>query len=199
MDNYFDEKTLFYIIPEDIGNSQSFFFEKTDDNIIIFKSNKKIRGFEENGKIEVFSNNKDGILYFKTIIKNTDDNKIRVEKPQEIDILQRRESDRYLINKPIKIKYKDTDINVVLENLSVGGMKILTSEQLIINEKYSVLLDFDSLNLEFQFIPTRISYDDSAEIYPFKISGQINYILPKDKIELVQYCYKKQYEMTNRG
>ena len=69
----------------------------------------------------------------------------------------------------------------------------------LFKEEYKSLLNFDNLNLKIKFTPLRISYEENNSEETYIISGQIFLDSPKDKIELIQYCYKKQFEQNNRG
>ena len=113
----------------------------------------------------------------------------------QFQILQRRESQRIALKEKIEILSDKFSTIAELIDLSVGGMKIKTEYELKINENYKACFNFDNLNLEFSFSPARISFEDGEYI----VSGQIYSKNYTDKIELVQYCYKKQFEQTNRN
>ena len=200
MENYFNNNTLFYIIPEDIQYSSTFKFTESDKNSFVFKNEKASFSAKINEEIEVFSSNNKGILYFKSKVISYVNGLLTIKKPIETEILQRRENERISICEAITLTDKNSnEITAKIIDLSVGGMKISADKQLLIKEEYYSFLNLDSLNLKIKFIPLRVSYEENNFEETYTISGQIFLDSPKDKIELIQYCYKKQFEQNNRG
>lgn len=196
---YINTDSLFYLVPQDIDHAEVFSFEKNEDNLIVLK-NKKTSNIKTKDKLEVFVNSNEGIIYFNSEVINSENNEIKIVIPQDYEILQRRENERVKINTNITIKNDEFEKEVTLIDMSIGGIKISTDEQLNLNSDYTVFFNFDDLNLSFNFIPQRISLvdNDNDNKNEYQISGQINSKSQKDKITLVQYCYKKLFEQSNR-
>lgn len=194
MENYFNNDSQFYVIPEDIEKSSVFELLEMNENYCTIYNPNFISGLSKNDEIEIFVNSKNGIIYFKTKVENTSDTIITFINPEEYKLLQRRENERILINENITIENEDKSINSKIIDLSAGGMKIESNEQLSINCEYSTKFNFDNIQLEPSFIPTRISFENSI----YQISGQLNFKKSTDRIELVQYCYRKAFEQSNR-
>ena len=200
MENYFKKDTLFYIIPEDIQYASIFKYIENDESNLILKDEYNSFETKLNEEIECFSGSNNGILYFKTEVINFENKLLTIKKPTETEILQRRENERISISEDITLINQDNKaITAKIMDLSVGGMKISANKQLMIKEEYKSLLNFDNLNLKIKFTPLRISYEENNSEETYIISGQIFLDSPKDKIELIQYCYKKQFEQNNRG
>ena len=200
MENHFNKDTLFYIIPEDIQYSSTFKYAEKDEYNLIFNNNDKIFHADPNDEIEVFSNSINGILYFKSYVISYENERLTIKNPTEMELIQRRENVRIPICETIYLTDADNkEISANIIDLSVGGLKISVKEQLIIKKEYISVLNFDNLNLKFKFIPLRIACEENVKTESYIISGQIFLESPKDKIELVQYCYKKQFEKNNRG
>ena len=193
MEDYIQIGTKFCIVPNDFDNAifaKVFTFDKEkmtlecQDDVC----------FKEEDEIEAFANCKNGIFYCKSKILNCKNKFLQIQTPNEYDILQRRENERILLKKEISIFDENNQFKANLIDLSVGGMKILSDRELKINKDYAVNFNFDNLNLNFEFKPLRISVNEDK----YEVSGIINSKNSSDKIELVQYCYKKQFEESNK-
>lgn len=195
MEKYLKENTIFCVIPTDINNAAFFEFAGYDSNSLTFKNQRKGKKFNPDETADFFSNNTNGILYFRSTIKSFNNEFLVANIPEKFEILQRRENQRIIIKENITIKDTNNEFQAKIIDLSIGGIKIETSNRLEINQKYKVYFNFDNLDLEFTFTPSRISFENNIYI----ISGQIFSNSPADKIELVHYCYKKQFEQSNRN
>ena len=197
MIEYLLKDSLFYIVPENIDHAGVFLIEKFDDNSVTLTTKDKLY-YSPDEIIEVFVNAKKGIIYFKTKITNCSDNTMTICMPKEYELLQRRENQRIIVNEPIIIKNDLTEEKAIIVDLSAGGMKIITHNQISINNQYNVILDFDNLHLDIFYIPQRLSVIEEGDKENYSVSGQIITRTPNDKIELAQYCYKKSFEQSNR-
>lgn len=197
MQEYLHKDSLFYIIPEEVDHASAFCLEKVENGLMRVVSNNDIN-INAGDKIEIFINSNEGIIYSKTIVENVKNKSIMFEEPKDYEILQRRENKRIKINKPVIIKKDGCEKEVILEDISAGGIKITTDEQLTLNCEYEVVFNFDGLDNVFSFTPQRMVSSDSGEVGIYHISGQINSKSPTDKITLIQYCYKKIFEQSNR-
>ena len=192
---YIQESSIFYIVPDNIEHAGVFSFEKNTKDTMSLISEDELK-ISKGDFSEVFFNSNEGIIYFNTLIKEVINNTIIIDIPKDYEILQRRENKRLKINSPITIKKDEKETTVILYDISAGGIKILTENQLLLDTSYEVYLNFDNLNVSFNFLPKRISVGEKGK--GFQISGQIISKSPKDKISLVQYCYKKIFEQSNR-
>ena len=192
---YIQKNSIFYILPENINNAGAYSFEKSENNTITFISQKNTE-LTSDDTVEIFVNSTEGIIYFKSAIKNVENNLVTIDFPNDYEILQRRENKRIKLNLPVVIEKDEIKKEVMLIDISVGGIKILSDEQMLLNTKYSVIFNFDQTISVFGFVPKRIMLSDDEK--SFYISGQIMSKSPKDKIALVQYCYKKEFEQSNR-
>ena len=194
MESYLKYGTIFCVVPNNIENASYVEFNKIDLNCLTYKCSDLNLDIKENENLEFFSNGTKGILYFCANTKTCSNGFLNIVFPDKYEILQRRENQRINIKEKVTVREHDKSFSALIEDISVGGMKIKTTSELKINEAYTVFLNFDNLNLKFTFIPARISFEDENYI----ISGQIKSDNASDKIELVQYCYKKQFEQKNR-
>lgn len=194
---YINKKSLFYLIPENVDYSEIFSFEKNEDNFIVLK-NKKNTNIRTKDRLEIFADSNEGIIYFNSVARWAENNIIKIDIPNDYEILQRRENERVKINAKIIIKGDNFEKEMTLIDISAGGIKISTDEQIALNNEYTVIFNFDNLNISFRYIPQRIFTIDNKKKKEFQISGPIYSKSQKDKITLVQYCYKKLFEQSSR-
>lgn len=196
METFLTNENTFYIIPKEIENVTTMRLIDAFEDSLQFSYPQSVTNFEKDEAVEVFSNGVNGILYFKSKIIDSNNDTLLIKRPAEYDVLQRRENDRIVITESIKLSKNNNgeSIDATIINLSVGGMKISIDEKVEINEVYSTKFDFDNLDMNFQFIPSRIEFIDNKYV----VSGCLKSENVGNKIELIQYCYKKQFEIENR-
>ncbi len=197
MRNYIQKEKEFKIIPKDVTGATRCsvtdvlegFFEielKTDENYNI------------NETVELFSITPQGLLYFETLISEVDKNKVKLLYPISHRFLQRREYSRVDFSKNIFLKENESDNNIraSILDISAGGMKISSFEELSISKDYKVNVEIDrNIQIDCLFQPIRIEADN---INGYTVSGRFKLLKNIDRISLVQFCFKKQMENQNR-
>jgi c-di-GMP-binding flagellar brake protein YcgR len=86
--------------------------------------------------------------------------------------------------------------NVRTLDISAGGMKITTSDNIDIEKEYKVtinLSDEQEISCRYQLI--RVEKNDSGK---YVISGRFTHLNNIDKMTLVQFCMKKDMESINK-
>lgn len=150
--------------------------------------------YEQNESVELFTMTKKGQLYFETIVKEVKNNILSIWFPITYKFLQRREFSRIISNKTITINDENTNIKVNLIDISAGGIKIKTPIQLQLLKKYNVEIKIDNKIIKTFFEPIRLEAIEDG----FIASGSFRNISNHDRITLVQYCFRKQIENSNK-
>ena len=140
--------------------------------------------------VELFTKTSKGQLYFETIIKEIQQDKLLIWFPISFKYLQRREYTRVSINKEIKIDNE----NAQIIDISAGGLKLKLQKQLNLLQEYPIIVDLDGNTINCNFVPVRISADNNE----FISSGKYTNLNNHDKINIVQYCFGKQIENQNK-
>ena len=135
-----------------------------------------------------------GQLYFETIVKAVNDDVISMWFPITYKYLQRREFSRIQTNKTVSLQVGRKKLETSILDISAGGLKILTDEQLTLSKGYKLTIEVDNKPLNCTFEPIRIEVSSDG----FIISGKFNNITNYDRIALVQYCFRKQIENSNK-
>jgi c-di-GMP-binding flagellar brake protein YcgR len=183
----------FYIISRSIDNAEKCtIIDVTEDDFKVQLHNKQKYEVEE--VVELFTLTDKGQLYFETIIKSIDDDVISLWFPITFKHLQRREYSRIPLNKNITLSMQNKEISSQIIDLSAGGLKIKTQEQLNLLQEYSIELNIENKKITTQFEPIRIEATQQGYIS----SGRFKDINNYDRIALVQYCFKTQIENSNK-
>lgn len=150
--------------------------------------------YEVDESVELFTMTSKGQLYFETIIKDIQGDILSLWFPINYRYLQRREYSRIHMDKEIVLTKEGSNIDAKIVDISAGGLKVTTNEQLELMAQYSLSLNIDNEITSCTFEPIRIE----ANANSFVSSGRFNDITSHDRIALVQYCFRKQIENSNK-
>ena len=197
MRNYIQKNKEFKIIPKDIqGATKCTVVDVLEGSFDVqLKTDEK---YNLNETVELFSITPQGLLYFETLISEVNQNNIKLLYPITHKFLQRREYSRVDFAKNIFLKEKNTDNNIKASvlDISAGGMKISSFDELSINKDYQINFELDrSIQIDCLFQPIRIEAD---AINGYTVSGRFKLLKNIDRISLVQFCFKKQMENQNK-
>ena len=193
MRNQITENKEFYILSRSIDNAEQCKVIEVCEDCFKVKL-KNPRKYETDESVELFSMTSNGQLYFETIVKEVQNDIISIWFPITYKYLQRREYSRVYLNKTITLKSGNNVINAHVIDISAGGLKISTKEQLELLKEYMVSIEIENKTLETTFEPIRTEALSSG----FISSGRYKNISNYDRIALVQYCFRKQIENNNK-
>ena len=143
------------------------------------------------------------MLYFKTKADEIDSKNRTIKAvfdKKSYDLLQRREYTRIDFEKEFTLKDGENDYICSTLDISAGGMKILADMPLSTEKDYTIEFSLES-NIPIQcfFRPIRVDEvrlkDKTTKNI---ISGRFIALKNIDKIAIVQFCFKKQSENTNK-
>lgn len=197
MKKYIVKEKEFKIIPKDIKSATKCCVTEVDEDS--FKVQLKTdEQYNKNEVVELFSITPQGLLYFETHVTDVVDNQIKMLYPISHKFLQRREYTRIDFSKNILLKEKDkeTNIKATILDISAGGMKISSADELSLSKDYKINAEIDrSIKVDCLFQPIRIEADS---INGYTVSGRFKILKNIDRISLVQFCFKKQMENQNK-
>jgi c-di-GMP-binding flagellar brake protein YcgR len=197
MKNLLKKGQKIYVVPEDIKGALSSQIKKITKNFIELEVKENdLPYYKESDKIEMFAVVDDGMIYFKPEVSSKEENTLKVNLGEEYDILQRREYTR--IEREKEFTLKDTNKEYVCRciDISAGGMKFTIDADLDVEKDYQVEFSFESnIPIQCYFKPIRAGKQkDSKSV----VSGRFIALKNIDKIAIVQFCFKKQIENTNK-
>ena len=189
---------LVTIVPQD--------FKKTNKGTVLDVSPEGFRmklmykpdGLMINHICDFYSMTDNGYLYFESYIQALENNIITIANPVKHRFLQRRKFTRIKFLEDLVLTHEDISHNVRTLDLSAGGMKIQTKDNIDIEKEYNVtikLSDEQEVKCRYQLI--RVEKGDNGL---YTISGRFTHLNNIDKMTLVQFCMKKDMEsMSKRG
>ena len=191
----FKENQIIKIVPQCVDAACNLSIVDSCEEFLIVVKDKPCRK-EITGKVECFTMADEGIIYFKSKISKIDDIQYKLTLPITHQILQRREYTRVEFNSSIQLYSIDNQcIDALVTDISAGGMRIVSQNELSLSLEYKFSLKYDKLQeLNAVFVPIR--QDKEAETYV--TSGKFKMISNKDRISLAQFCFRKHMENTNK-
>ncbi len=144
---------------------------------------------------EFYTQTNHGKLYFDSYPKSINGKTLVIASPAKHKFLQRRQYTRIKYYNDLTLYKDDSSYPVTILDISAGGMKLKTSENLDINASYSLTLPLtDTVMLSCRFEPIRIERSNDG----YTVSGQFVYNSPRDRMVLTQYCAKRSVEIQNK-
>ena len=158
----------------------------------------KPEGLIVNHICDFYSFTENGYLYFESYIQALESNVITIANPIKHRFLQRRKYTRIKFIEELELVNENITHKVRTLDLSAGGMKIQTKDNIDIEKEYKVLIklsDEQEISCKYQLI--RVEKGDNGL---YTISGRFIALSNIDKMTLVQYCMKKDLEvLTKKG
>ena len=189
---------LVTIVPQDFKNTNK--GRVTDVSSDGFKMELKYKpeGLLVNHICDFYSFTDNGYLYFESYIQSLDNNVITIANPVKHRFLQRRKFTRIKFIEDLELISGDIVHKIRTLDLSAGGMKVTTTDNIDIEKDYHVtikLSDEQEIKCKYQLI--RVEKGDNGL---YTISGRFTSLSNIDKMTLVQFCMKKDMEsVTKKG
>lgn len=192
----FKKNQIIKIVPQDVDASCSLSVVDCCDEFLIVSRDTNCHR-EITGKVECFSMTEDGVIYFKSKISKINEEQYKLTLPITHNILQRREYTRIEFNSTISlISEDDKQVEATITDISAGGMKIISQQELSISNDYKFNLNLDKTqDIKAVFEPIR--QDKNAD-GSYLTSGKFKMISNKDRILLAQFCFRKHMENNNK-
>ena len=187
---------LVTIVPQDFKNSNK--GKVLDVSMEGFRMELKYKpeGLIKNHICDFYSLTDNGYLYFESYIQELENNVISIANPVKHRFLQRRKFTRIKFIEDIELVYEDIVHKARTLDISAGGMKLKTEENIDIEKSYKVtikLSDEQEIKCKYQLI--RVEKGDNGL---YTISGRFVNLSNIDKMTLVQFCMKKEMENLNK-
>ena len=184
------------VVPQDFKNTNK--GRVIDVTMDGFKMELKYKpvGLLQNHICDFYSLTDNGYLYFESYIQNLENNVITIANPVKHRFLQRRKFTRIKFIEDIELKYEDIVHKARTLDISAGGMKIQTPENIDIEKEYKVtikLSEEQEVNCKYQLI--RVEKGDNGL---YVISGRFTQLSNVEKMLLIQFCMKKDMENMNK-
>ena len=190
------KEQLVTIVPQDFKNSNK--GKVLDVNMEGFRMELKYKpeGLIKNHICDFYSLTDNGYLYFESYIKELENNVISIANPVKHRFLQRRKFTRIKFNENLQLSSGELVHEVRSLDLSAGGMKLQTKENVDMEKVYDISIKLDNeqvVRCKYQLI--RVEKGDNGF---YTISGKFANLSNIDKMTLVQFCMKKDMENMSK-
>ena len=153
-------------------------------------------GLLKNNYCEFYTQTSHGTLYFDSYAKEINGKTLKIASPAKHKFLQRRQYTRIKYIMELPLQNGDETLSVTTLDISAGGMKLKTKDNINIEGKYSIILPLsEEQNINCEFSPIRIEKNSDGG---YTVSGQFVYNSSHDKMTLIQYCAKRNIEIKNK-
>ena len=196
MNELLNKEQLMSVVPQDFRNATKGKVIKIEENSFELEVIHDPKGILIDNLVEFYSQTPNGVLYFESDVTKAIGNVLTVANPVKHRFLQRRKFTRINVSQKAELQSKAKTHSVTLIDLSAGGMKLTSKENVDIDSEYSVcvsLSDDQRINCTFQ--PIRIEKQESDF---YTLSGRFKNMSSVDKMTLVQFCMKKKLENVNK-
>ena len=187
---------LVTIVPQDFKNTNK--GKVIDVSMDGFRMELKYKptGLIVNHICDFYSFTDNGYLYFESYIQGLENNVITIANPVKHRFLQRRKFTRIKFIEDLELINGNDVYKIRTLDLSAGGMKIQTKDNIDIEKDYHVtikLSDEQEIKCKYQLI--RVEKGDNGF---YTISGRFISLSNIDKMTLVQFCMKKDMETSTK-
>ncbi|MBR2430299.1 PilZ domain-containing protein [bacterium] len=190
------EEQLVTIVPQDFKNSNKGKVLQVSLEGFRMELKYKPEGLIKNHICDFYSLTDNGYLYFESYIQNIENNVITIANPVKHRFLQRRKFTRIKFNEDLQLINNDIVHNVRTLDISAGGMKVQTKENIDIEKEYKVTIKLtNEIEIKCKYQLIRVEKKDNGM---YTISGKFTSLSNIDKMTLVQFCMKKDMENLNK-
>ena len=190
------KEQLVTIVPQDFKNSNKGRVLSVDMDGFRMELKYKPEGLIKNHICDFYSLTDNGYLYFESYIQNLENNVVSIANPVKHRFLQRRKFTRIKFMEDLELVFGDTVHKIRTLDISAGGMKIQSKENIDIEKEYKVsikLSDEQEVKCKYQLIRV-----EKGENGLYTISGRFTNQSNIDKMTLNQFCMKKDMENMNK-
>lgn len=153
-------------------------------------------GILKNCYCEFYTNTDHGTLYFESYAVDINGNTLKIASPARHKFLQRRKYTRVKFMCDLDLSFDNKSYKISTLDISAGGMKFKTAENVDIEGRYKVTLPLsEKLRVTCTYLPIRIERgQDGMYIH----SGRFEFNENRDRMTLIQYCTKRSIEINNK-
>ena len=154
------------------------------------------QGMMRHNYCEFYTQTSHGTLYFDSFPETIEGKKVKIATPAKHKFLQRRQYTRIKFVYDLDLKCGDDVKKITTLDISAGGMKFRTNDNINIEAEYSISLPLSEKQyIDCKFSPIRIEKNENGG---YTISGRFGYHNNIDKMTLTQFCTKRSIEIKNK-
>jgi len=183
------------LVPHNFKNANKGIITTVSPSEFIIELDYEPDGILLHNYCEFYTNTQYGTLFFNSFAKEINGKTLTIATPAKHKFLQRRQYTRIKFMHDIDLTADKTHKILTLD-ISAGGMKFKTNENIDIEKEYKISLPLSSQqSVECLFSPIRIEKNNDGS---YTLSGRFIYHSSVDKMTLTQYCAKRSIEIRNK-
>ena len=184
------------IIPADMTCANKGTIVDVEQRYFTVEFEYEPKGILRHNYCEFYTQTNHGTLYFDSFAEILDGKTIKFANPAKHRFLQRRQYTRTKYMHELDLKSDNISHKITTLDISAGGMKLKTDENVNIEKVYDITLPLsEKQSVTCKFSPIRI---EKSENGGYILSGRYEYYDNKDKMILTQYCTKRSIEIRNK-
>ena len=184
------------VVPADFKCANKGTITDVDSKYFTIELQYEPKGIMRHNYCEFYTQTNHGTLYFDSYAETIEGNTIKIVNPAKHRFLQRRQYTRIKFVNDLDLKCDSGVHKITTLDISAGGMKFRTSENVDIEKTYTITLPLsEKQSVECIFSPIRIEKNENGG---YTLSGRFEYNNSKDKMTLTQYCAKRSIEIRNK-
>lgn len=190
------KEQLVTVVPQDFKNSNKGKVIDVSTDGFRLELKYKPEGLIKNHICDFYSMTDNGYLYFESYIQSLENNVVSIASPVKHRFLQRRKFTRIKFIEDLELVFEDKIHKVRTLDLSAGGMKLQTKDNVDIEKEYKICIKLNNdqeIKCKYQLI--RVEKGDNGL---YTISGRFTNLSNIDKMTLIQFCMKKDMENMNK-
>ena len=192
----FQQEQTISVVPQDFRNANKGKIVEVNEKEFSVELKNPPKDILIDNLTEFYSQTSNGVLYFESDILKIDGNVLTIASPIKHRFLQRRKFTRIKFAQETEFVFANKSHNVTTMDLSAGGMKLRTKENVDIEFEYDVCISLtESQTIQCKFQPIRVEKKDEGF---YVISGRFKDLSRIDKMILVQFCMNKNIEGVNK-
>ena len=184
------------IIPHDFKFANKGTVVDVDGSSFTLELDYEPEGILKSNYCEFYTQTSHGTLCFDSYAKEINEKTLIIASPAKHKFLQRRQYTRIKYILDLDLYEGNTIKKITTLDISAGGMKFKTNENINIESDYTITLPLsEEQNITCKFSPIRIEKNNNSG---YTISGRFEYKDNRDKMILTQYCSKRSIEIKNK-
>ena len=184
------------VVPSDFKCANKGTIIDVDPKYFTIELEYEPTGMLRHNYCEFYTQTTHGTLYFDSYPETIDGKIVKIATPAKHRFLQRRQYTRIKFVEELNLLCYSASYKITTLDISAGGMKIKTNENINIEGLYKITLPLsEKQSIECMFSPIRIEKNENGG---YTISGRFEYHDNKDKMTLIQYCTKRSIEIQNK-
>ena len=184
------------VVPSDLKCANKGTIVEVEPRYFTIELDYEPEGMLRHNYCEFYTQTNHGTLYFDSYPEIIEGKRVKIANPAKHRFLQRRRYTRIKYVYELDLLYDGGSHKITTLDISAGGMKFITNENINIEGNYKITLPLSEMqSVECIFSPIRI---EKRENGGYTISGRFEYNNSKDKMTLTQFCSKRSIEIKNK-